>query len=230
VAVAYDKDGILLNSSFESSAEQGNWQTISMKVDSYNTYHIEYYQELSRNDKVRSFTYKWIGDYDVNELRLSVSLPADSMSVKTTPALSMELQTDRGLLVGSATNKELKMGNSFQLDLEYTRDSDKLADLNQANQVAPSEPLSPDTAGRVSIDNLPWIIGGFGIILIGVALFIYWRSTRTNSSPSTRQRRKRKNASSEGEDEQPVYCHECGTRAQNGDRFCRTCGSRLRLE
>jgi uncharacterized OB-fold protein len=27
-----------------------------------------------------------------------------------------------------------------------------------------------------------------------------------------------------------VYCHQCGKRAGPGDRFCRACGAKLRIE
>jgi hypothetical protein len=120
------------------------------------------------------------------------------------------------------------MGSSYQFDLEYARDSDQLADPNQVNQVNPSEPLTTDTEGRVSVDNLPWIIGAIGIALIGIALFIYWRSAQTVPGTTNRPRRKRQEAASSEESGQPMYCHECGTRANPGDRFCRTCGSRIR--
>jgi hypothetical protein len=231
VAVAYEKDGVLLNSPFESSAEQGSWQTISLNVDRYDTYHIEYYQPLTREDRVRSFTFKWIGDYGVSDMRLSLSLPEDSMEIETSPVLSqIDPQPNRGLLIGFTSRSDLKMGSSYQFDLKYARDSDALADPNQASQVTPSEPLTSDTEGRVSVDNLPWIIGGIGIALIGIALFIYWRSTQTPATPPTRQRRRRLAAASSGGSGQAVYCHECGTRATPGDRFCRTCGSRLRTE
>jgi hypothetical protein len=230
VAVAYEKGGALLNSQFESPAEQGNWQTISLNVDTYNTYHIEYYQPLVRDGRKRSFSFKWIGDYAVSELRLSVSLPEDSVEIDSTPVLSqIETQPDRGLLVGKASRDDLKMGSSYIFYLEYARDWDQLADPNQADQVNPSEPLTSDTEGRVSVDNLPWIIGGIGIALIGIALFIYWRSAETGSSTAKRPRRKRQDSPSREDSGQPLYCHECGTRATPGDRFCRTCGSRLRI-
>jgi len=229
VAVAYETDGNLLNFPFESSAEQGDWQTISLKPDSYNTYHIEYYQPLDRAGKVRSFAFKWIGDYGVSDLRLTMNLPPDSVDIDTTPVLSsIEMQPARGVLFGTATKGDLKMGASYQFNLHYARDSDALADPNQASQVNPSEPLSADTDGRISVNNLPWIIGGIGIALIGIALFIYWRSTQTNSNASKRPRGRRQTARAGEEDGQPAYCHECGTRTNSGDRFCRTCGSRLR--
>lgn len=230
VAVAYESEGLLLNSPFESSAEQGDWQTISLTVDTYNTYHIEYYQPLSREGEKRLFTFKWFGDYNVDEFYLSVSLPVDSVNVQTTPALAgFEAVPGRNQIVGTDTRDDLKMGRSYQFDLAYDRGSDELTDPGQVNQVNPSEPLGPQTEGRVSVDNLPWIIGGFGIALIGFGLFFYWRSTSPNSSVSRRTRRKH-HPSPQEDSAQPVYCHECGTRANAGDRFCRTCGSRLRTE
>jgi hypothetical protein len=118
------------------------------------------------------------------------------------------------------------MGNSFQFELAYQRTSDTLIDATAASQVQPSEPIGEDTPGRISIANLPWIIGGFGIALIGIALFSYWRSTYSSKAkPRSVNRRPVKKES----DEQ-AYCHKCGARAYAGDRFCRTCGSRLRVE
>lgn len=227
VAVAYESEGLLLNSPFESSAEQGNWQTITLKVDTYNTYHIEYYQSLAREGNRRSFNYHWFGDYSVGELRLSLSLPADSANIETTPAIDgLSPVPERNQLLGSDTLTDLKMGRSYQFDLAYERESDELTDPGQVNQVGPSEPLSPETDGRVSVDNLPWIIGGVGIALIGFGMFFYWRSTRADSGTSKRARKRRQQVQEDSS--QPQYCHECGTRANPGDRFCRTCGSRLR--
>jgi hypothetical protein len=92
--------------------------------------------------------------------------------------------------------------------------------------IQPSETVGPETEGRVSIDNLPWIIGGFGLALIGLALFFYWRSTQ---APEHKTRQRKRTGTSQETVEEQAYCHECGTRAQKGDRFCRTCGSRLRV-
>lgn len=231
VAVAYESDGLLLNSPFESSAEQGAWQTILLNVDSYNTYHIEYYQPLARDGNKRSFEYHWFGDYSVGELRLRLSLPADSVNIETAPVLAgLSAVPGSNQLVGTDTLGDLKMGRSYQFDLAYERNSEGLSDLNQVNQVSPSEPLGAENPGRISVDNLPWIIGGVGIALIGFGLFFYWRSTRLHPNTAKRARKRRQPSSTQEDPAQPMYCHECGTRANPGDRFCRTCGSRLRIE
>jgi hypothetical protein len=61
--------------------------------------------------------------------------------------------------------------------------------------------------------------------LIAIALFSYWRSTQSSEEKPQRRRHHQNEAESE-----QAYCHECGARAHAGDRFCRTCGSRLRIE
>jgi hypothetical protein len=120
----------------------------------------------------------------------------------------------------------MKMGKSFEFDLSYERTSEALTGSNQTSQVQPSEPIGPETPGRVSVDRLPWLIGGMGLALIAIALWVYWRSTQANEDKPRRRRPHRPQEARDGE----VYCHECGARAHPGDRFCRTCGSRLRVE
>jgi hypothetical protein len=88
------------------------------------------------------------------------------------------------------------------------------------------EPVTVDenTAGRVSLNNyLPYIIGTLGVIII-IGGFMYYR--QSGRSASAKKSRRRKSANEEAES--GVYCAQCGTRARGGDRFCRTCGSRLR--
>ena len=117
------------------------------------------------------------------------------------------------------------MGNSIQFALEYQRATDTLINPDQTNQIQPAAPVGADTPGRVSITNLPWIIAGFGLALIVVALFSYWQSTQSGEAKPRRSHRRKAAV----ETEEQAYCHECGARAHPGDRFCRTCGSRLRV-
>jgi hypothetical protein len=227
VAVAIESNGELFNKDFSAPVEQGNWQTITINAESYEPHRIEYYQPLTRDGNKREFKYQWFGDYYVKEFTLAILIPADSAELITSPVLQKTEMSADGLgLSGMVTKNELKMGNSFQFNLEYQRTSEALIAPDEADQIQPVEPVGEDTPGRVSIANLPWIIGGFGLALILIALFTYWRSTRTSEAKPPRRRRRQAEA---GDDEQ-AYCHECGARAHAGDRFCRTCGSRLRLE
>jgi hypothetical protein len=227
IAVAAETDGTWFNSEFEGPVEQGDWQTITLNVQSYDPHRIEYYQPLRREENQRLFTYQWFGDYSVKQFDLNLLVPADSTNLVTTPPLSKpEISANNLHLIGTVSQSGMKMGQSFEFDLKYERTADALTDPNRTNQVQPSEPIGPDTPGRVSVDRLPWLIGGMGLALIVIALWAYWRSTQTNEH---KPRRRRLAPAQEGKDG-PIYCHECGARAHPGDRFCRTCGSRLRVE
>ena len=230
VAVAVENtDGKLYTKNFAPPAEQGNWQTVTINVESYQPHRIEYYQPLTRDGNKRAFKYQWFGDYYVKQLNVMILIPADSTELVTSPVLQSTSTSKDGLLtLGTVTKNEMKVMNSFQFDLQYQRTSTALTDPEAASQVRPSEPVGKNTPGRVSITNLPWMIGGFGLTLIIIALFSYWRSTQSGEEKPPRRRRRQNETEPTGEDQ--AYCHECGTRAHPGDRFCRTCGSRLRIE
>jgi len=231
IAVAYEANGQLVNTPFESPVAQGEWQTITVNVDSYAPYRIEYYQPLEREGNTRSFYFHWFGDYPAERFDLHVQLPADSVNVTPSPAFdSLELAPDGQHLVGTTTKSGLKMGQSYQFKIEYERESESLSDPSTANQVQPSEPIDENTTGRVSVDQIPWIIGLVGLAMIAFALFFYWRSLRGTPATSTSGRRRHRSTEGTADSSQASYCHECGTRSLPGDRFCRTCGSRLRAE
>ena len=225
-AVAYF-DNTLINTEFTGPEEQGNWQTVVLNVKSYAPHRIEYYQPISRDGNNRNFSFRWLGDYPAEKLHITVQLPADSTNIVTDPALTNTGLSEDGVhIVGIADSNDLKMGQSYQFKLVYERDAETVTNPANGSNIQPSEPIGPNTEGRVSIDNLPWIIGGLGLTLIGLALFFYRRSTQTTEKKS----RRRHHAGSETDGDEQAYCHECGARANAGDRFCRTCGSRIRTE
>jgi hypothetical protein len=230
IAAAYccDQNGTLITTDVEKSEVQGSWQTVTLNVDSYVPYRIEYYQPLVRDGNRRSFNYQWLGDYPVAEYNLLTQIPADSTNVTAEPPFTESGPSQDGkFLIGRVIQKDLGIGQPSEFKLSYERDSESVTKpINPAN-IQPSEPIGPSTEGRISIDNLPWIIGGIGLALIGLALFFYWRSTQV---PEHKSRRRRSASSQESEEgSEQAYCHECGARAHSGDRFCRTCGSKLRV-
>jgi len=226
-AAVENTDGKLYDIDVASPTQQGNWQTVTVTVESYQPHRIEYYQPLIREGNKREFKYQWFGDYYVKQFNVTILVPADSTELVTSPELqNTATSEDKRLMTGTVTKDEMKIMQSFQFDLQYERTSTALTSSDEANQLQPSEPVGKNTPGRVSITNLPGIIGGFGLALIMIALFSYWRSTQS----SEEKPRRRRHPQNETESEEQAYCHECGSRAHAGDRFCRTCGSRLRIE
>jgi hypothetical protein len=219
-AVAYQDGNQLLNAEFAGPEEEGNWQVINFFVKEYTTYHLEYYQPLVRGGTNRTFNYQWTGEYAVNNFRLEIQLPKDSTAVKSNPMLPFA--PGDSTINGSASANSLQAGETYPLELRYTRASDEIAGAPSSPQVT-AEPITPNTSGRVTLDNLPYILAGVGLLLIVGASYYFWQA---RSVPVTKSRRR---SSVQKRDEvTSIYCHECGARAHAEDRFCRVCGNKLR--
>jgi hypothetical protein len=234
IAVAFDKGGTLFNTEFEGPTEQGDWQILVLTVKSRDPHRIEYYQPLIREGNKRTFSFEWFGNYSVKKFSLSALIPADSADIITSPSLSNASTTPNGLYLTDSASLKLKMGESYDFQIKYTRPSESIDITMPTTVVKSSDPVGSSTAGRVSVDKLPWVILGFGLALIVVMLFLfsYWRSMRSTARPVIQSDSSGPHSHRLGEEngDMQVYCHKCGTRASTGDRFCRVCGSKLRIE
>lgn len=225
IAVAFDQaTGPLLAEYTNKAVEDPDWQVINIFLTERATYRVEYYQPLERNGDKRSFTFQWTGDHPVESFDVEIQVPNDSTGVKTTPAIP--LVQDQIFLSGGTMLNTMDVGDGYQLQLEYSRTSDAPSVAPPSGQqVEPLVPIDANTDGRVTLDNLPLVLGGFGAILIAAALFYFLRS---GSGSSRKQRKPRQRPSASKSTTSQIHCHECGTRAHEGDRFCRICGSKLR--
>jgi hypothetical protein len=215
-------DGALVNAEYEGPTASGDWQVVTIKVQTQTTYHLEFYEPLSKSGTVRQFTYLWPGDYAADDFSISLRVPVDTTNITTDPTLQASQAAD-GASYLLKDFGPLAAGQQVTLNINYTKTSDKLSVAQQ--NVQPSAPLNANTPGRVMLSNyLPYILGGLGLILIVGGLLYFWRSGRGGTSEG-----RRRHPAKEDERKSDVYCHQCGTRAQVGDRFCRVCGTKLRL-
>jgi hypothetical protein len=223
-AVANAPSGSLLNVPYQEPGEENGWQVVTFTTDTVTTYHIEYYAPLIRTDTQREFVYLWPGDYAVRTFDVSVKIPDDTTDISTDPQMrsgTSENNTQTTLEWGTS---DLEEGKQLPIKLTYTRTSDQ---LSVSNQPLETGTVDENTQGRISLSNyLPYILGGLGVLLIVGAGFYFWQTSQGKSTTPRRRHRTR----TENDDNEDVYCHQCGKRAQPGDRFCRTCGTRLRKE
>ena len=221
IAVAYSGgDDNLLNAVFEGPTQGGEWQTLTIKVESLARYRVEYYEPLTTSGTTRNFMYLWPGDFAVDAFNIGVQEPADTTSVTGDPAL--EKTQAKGVNYYLAKTQSLIAGQQFTLNLQYDKTTDALAVPASGVQTGP---INDTTSGRVALNNyLPYILGGVGVVLIVGGLVYYFQSSRARGQKSRRR------SGSQPEGQSNVHCHQCGTRAHAGDRFCRTCGTRLRIE
>jgi hypothetical protein len=159
----------------------------------------------------------------VDNFRVELQQPFDASAMQIEPALLSATPISGGLTYYRGDVGALAAGQALTLNIKYQKDSDALS-VSFMN-VQPSAPVDETTAGRVSWGAyLPWLIAGFGMLMITGGLYYYFLGT-ARPRPSAHKRRR---AASEETAEGQTYCPQCGTRARSGDRFCRTCGARLR--
>ncbi len=189
---------------------------------------LEFYQEIPTNSTLRSYDYQWPADYGVDSLRISVQQPLGSYNMSTSPRLTSVNEDQNGLVYNAAEIGAVEAGESFNLSIQYEKPDNTLTAERLA--VVPGGPIAtaPATVDTIS-EYIPWGIGilGLGIILSGI--YWYWKSGQQPQPEPKVQRRKMVDPELEYErSEAAVYCHNCGKRAGGNDRFCRSCGAKLR--
>jgi hypothetical protein len=223
IAVAYADSGGLLNAQHQAPFIDGDWQVLTITVDQQTSYHIEYYAPLTTADTKRTYDYLWAGDYAVKTFDVSLRVPVDTTDVTTNPTMKDTTPTGSNQKILTWSTSDLKVDEQVPINLSYTKTSDR---LSASDQPLETGIVDESTQGRVSLNNyLPYILGGLGILLIVVGGVYFWQSSK--GRPEARKRHRSQDEDPGGE---AVYCHQCGKRAQANDRFCRTCGTRLRKE
>lgn len=224
-AVARQEQGSLIIVPYEVTNE-GDTQNIIFTASTTKTfYRVEFYQPYERDDEHRHFVYQWDGLYAAAILRVELKEPLDSRNVATDPPLNDISEDENGFVYRAATFSALPSGTPLTIIVDYDKSSDV---LNVAgSNIGPSRPVDENTPGRVSVETfMPWIFGAIGLVLAAVGLLYLARGNRAGRFRPRLRHQKRAEESGDSQ----VYCHQCGQRARPGDRFCRSCGSRLRVE
>ncbi len=223
IAVAYEQDGGLFNVPYQDTEADAGWRQVALTLETATTYHLEYYAPLAYEGSQRTFDYLWPGDYAVASLAVSVRVPIYTTEMTTDPPMQEISPSGDGQAYLQWGSGDLEAGQEVPITVHYVKTSDRLGTSNQPLETGT---VDENTPGRVSLNNYyQYILGGLGILLIAGGVIYFWQSSK--GKPVRNKRHRSREA---GEDDQQVHCHQCGKRAQPGDRFCRACGTRLRRE
>lgn len=200
--------------------EDGDWLVISINATGP-AIRIEYYDPaLKRDGSQRSYSYRWLSEYDVANFGVLFQQPFDAAEFKSSLSLQDDGVHADDMQYYFSSVGAVPAGEMFTFDLSYQKPTDALSVSRLEIQPVV---VDENTPGRISLnDYLPYMIGSLGVILI-VGGFMYYRQSGRSVSKKSRRKRADREESESG-----VYCAQCGTRARGGDRFCRTCGSRIR--
>lgn len=230
-------DGVPLNTEYERQV-LGEWAYINLTAN-FPEVQIEYYDPgIAREGSLRTFNFNWPGDYAADAVVMLVQQPTGATNMTTMPRLSAVTQDSLGLLYFGGEIGAVAQGEAFTLTITYEKATDDLT-VNFL-PIDSSTPLAEDTPGRMTINAaLPWAMGILGLAIIAVGMYWYWSTGR-------RQNRSRRRRPAEGDapartrvlepelhdhpaEESNIFCHQCGKRAAAGDKFCRSCGTKLRI-
>lgn len=227
-------DGALLNAVYEREVE-GDWALITITA-TMPEIQLEYYDpNIKKSGPERSYTYEWPGSYDIGAMRFVIQEPIGATQMNVEPNLGSFTQPQGDPMryyvmdIGSP-----KIGETVSVDLRYSKDSDALS--VESLQVQPSGPINGNSGGRTSgfLPYLPWLIGGLGVLLLIGGGVWYWLMNKADTKAAKKRSRgsrapiRSPEQISAENGNQGVFCHQCGKRTARGDRFCRSCGTKLR--
>lgn len=232
-----DNVSVLRNLVYERQVE-GDWAVLRFTT-SMPIVRLEYYDpNLIKKGASRNFEFIWPGDYAVTSLIFEVQQPAGARDVSLNPSLGSSVLHDDGLLYYRANLGSFSAGQEQTLSLVYQKDTNTLSVQNVPVEAA--GPITTNDTGFTALNGLlPWVLGVLGVVLIAGGGIWYWQSGKSREKPKATRRRRASAAEREtttaaspapAPTEGHIYCHQCGKRASANDRFCRTCGTRLRVE
>jgi zinc ribbon protein len=225
---------VAVGSSFSTVTDQGidytlepgdEWSEIKITA-LQRAIHVEYYDSaLSKADTKRSYTYVWPGDYAVADFSFELRAPLQSNNVTSDPPLKKDLVDGDGFQYWTAQPGSLAAGQPYQVTFNYDRTTDLPSTASLVSATQQTGAVEPASSTTFIYERLPYIFGLLGLALLIGGGWWFWRSGREGSKTSPSRRRH----VARGEtDEEEIYCHNCGRRAEPTDRFCRACGTRLR--
>lgn len=208
-----------------SRIEDDEWSKIAIETDTAGVW-LEYYDALTLDNGERSYSFQWPGGFKIGSLRFKVQQPqaADSMRVSE----ATDIVEESGLKYHIIDAGSLQASDRYQIEISYFNSTGQLT--NPATIVRPA-------ATRGSTPNisawLPYVIGGFGLLMLILGAILWFRLRREMGDGSSRRRqRRRTKLDGEPQPKQTTraqrFCQHCGIRANLDDNFCRNCGTKLR--
>jgi hypothetical protein len=230
-----DADGLLYNLDYKTPAMENGLLAITFTTPTPEI-QLEYYDPaLKRQGNIRTFEYRWSGDYTVESFIVVVQQPTTATDMQFQPNMGSSSKAADGFNYFTKIVGLVDETSPVFIHLTYDKADNNLSSTSQP--VQPVQPVTPKTSGRISfIDALPWAIGSLVGVVVGAGLLYYWQSIRQRrESGAYRRDRHRpshspRQAGTAASSRTVVYCHQCGRMANPGDVFCRACGARLRQQ
>ena len=200
------------------------WKTVQFTATSPKIL-MEYTDPLLVHfDQVRTFNYLWLSDFPVNDLTVSIRQPYGGGDLVTHPEAAESLEDTAPCCTYTIEAESVTAGISYGVNFHYVKDLQNAE--YPALQVSPVEAVDEKTEGRTILPStvVVWLlaIALLLIVLVGIYYWLFQKNyVREQGADDTRWRMRRA-------EQKAIFCHECGSRSQPGDTYCRNCGTELR--
>ncbi|MFZ0546716.1 MAG: zinc-ribbon domain-containing protein [Candidatus Promineifilaceae bacterium] len=211
-------------------------------------FRIEYYIPYTSDGDERDFGFQWQANIPVTELLVSVQQPVATSELTTDPdAFSVTTRQD-GLQYHNLDGVEVPAGESFSMSVSYTRSVDQLSsELLQPSDTAETTTSSQSqtpSAGGLNWQTIVLASGGVALLAVGMwaafgERFLASRRASAKSRPTPVVSRPKKSkprvettkprpTSPASSPSSVQFCHHCGQNIAPNDRFCKSCGTKLK--
>jgi hypothetical protein len=209
------KDGNMKDDIFSSTDSPGRLTFITPDL----RFRVEYYLPYTVNENRRSFDYTWLADVNVNSFQLKVQRPTSASTLKTEPDTANVVRRVDGFDYHVFPPHTAPSGQPFSLRVDYEMTITQLSATSLVptnTNVQPADLPAASSTGSGINWALAAVVAG-GLIIIAALI---WQITSHRSSPKPVNLGVKKRS-------QTKFCHNCGEPIDEGDRFCRGCGSEL---
>lgn len=214
-----DERGSVQSAEWEESTRD-TWKDVRFTATSTKVL-VEYTDPtLVYFDQLRTYTYLWLSDYQVNDMIVLVHQPYGAGDLVTHPEAD-DIETCCTYTINAG---RVNAGISYSLILHYVKD---LSNVDfPALSVSPVATVNENTAGRTILPStvVVWLLAVALLLILLVGFYYWWfqrRYIRDRSSNEDNWLMRRS-------EQKAIFCHECGSRSQPADTYCRNCGTELR--
>ena len=190
------------------------------------SFRVEYYYPYTVAADEHSFVFNWTANLAVNQMSVLVQQPASAASMTTNPAATaVSTRQLDGLTYHALPVASVPTGQTYSASVSYQMTSPLLTVARLQNSGGAETAVSPpSTVIPETTPNWALYLTAVGTTLIGIAMFwqAYNNRQKKDKRPASRKRPAKAGLAKAG------FCHNCGQRRQQGDQFCRHCGTALK--
>lgn len=211
--VARDTQGQLISLGYDLAQADG--RVMVQFVLPHTRFQIEYYDTIVGLDQSqREYTYIWNGDVAVDRLVVKAHTPATASELAIEP-VGLPVPTEALPDVAMVSFVDLPLGYQAAVRVAYHKEDGLLSiESGQLPPVVsrPDLPMTMSAALNLWPLALSLVLVGGVAVAVGVGISFQMRAEQWRVVPVP----------------VAVVCPVCGTKGATSQRFCRTCGSKLR--